>query len=118
MPFKKDQEVTIAGTTGFGFGRRGPLKLLTVKAVTPRKLTLSDDTEWRADGRSRWGSKPDRYSFGDHVRARLPTDRDEIRRARARYELECIKWRELSDEEIDRWAALLPARGKEKPDAG
>lgn len=118
MAFKKDQEVTLEGITGFGFGRRGPLALLTVKAITPRKLTLSDGTEWRADGRTRWGSKPDRYGSADRVRARLPTDRDEIRRGQARFRLSCIKWGELSDEEIDRWAALLPARTKEKPDAG
>jgi hypothetical protein len=95
-----------------------PIRLLTVTALGKRKMTLSDNSEWRVDGCMPYGVR-DTYYRGPYIRGEHPTDDEQIRtRNLARWLGNC-PWGDLPLEtlrEIHRiLRPVLEARGLIKP---
>jgi hypothetical protein len=86
----------------------GPSKILTIKNIGKRYITLSDDSQWLArEGGTRKGQADDWTP--SRIRATRPGDDAKIRRRALVRKLEQIRWAGLPLETLDRVAAALEA---------
>lgn len=101
----------------FGYGRAGSHdEFSRIKEVTARKVILENGYEYALSG-YRWGASRGSWS-NDTV---WPVTEEQVADAAKRHKrrqmenrMMAVKWRELTDEQLERVIAALPAERDEK----